>query len=180
MPPCRFGSLSFALVWPRSTGNLTFARLPVYGLYGIWPLASADPIPTSCIIFLLAIHPASINIMAFTECYLSHVEKKLRRRGTNKEWLAKMNIVRLSNLFRTHTDFPKQRRQKKFFSSLILFYGTRMPCRSPTLRSRAGLSSRLPRGSKKREPFRIPSTRAKVAACGHNPRMFAGSQPGPL
>jgi len=24
------------------------------------------------------------------------------------------------------------------------------------------------------------STRAKVAACGRNPRMFAGSQPGPL
>jgi len=23
-------------------------------------------------------------------------------------------------------------------------------------------------------------TRAKVAACGRNPRMFAGSQPGPL
>ena len=26
----------------------------------------------------------------------------------------------------------------------------------------------------------VAATRAKVAACGRNPRMFAGSQPGPL
>ena len=129
MPSCRLGSLSFALVWFRS--NPTFARL--YGLYGkfIWPLASADPIPTSGIIFLLVIHPVSINIMTFTERYLSHVGKKIRRRGTNREWLAGVNIVRLSNVFSTHSDCPKQRRQKKFF-----FYDT-LPIANLKVQSRS-------------------------------------------